>query len=127
MFPYRLKQLRENADLTQDELAKKLNLTQSTIAYYESGRKMPTLENTKAIAELFDTSLDYLLGLSENQNKETIEKTKEITSIADELSEEIHELSPESLKDLKKYIELLKIKDMQDKNTEFSDEISKQD
>ncbi|WP_129721393.1 helix-turn-helix domain-containing protein [Xylanivirga thermophila] len=109
MFPYRLKQLRENAGLTQDELAKKLNLTQSTIAYYESGRKMPTLENAIIIAKLFDISFDYLLGLS--NDRKTIKQSKEITSTTDKLSEEKHNLSPENQEEVKKYIELLKLRE----------------
>jgi len=111
MFPHRLKQFRESLNLTQEELAKKLNLTQSTIAYYESGKKMPTLENAKIIAELFNTSLDYLLGLSDNNNK-LIKESNEI------------KLSPESQEDLEAYIKLLKIRDMQKRNTEFSDELT---
>lgn len=119
MFSYRLKQLRENASLTQYELAKKLNLTQSTIAYYESGKKMPTLENAKIIAELFNISLDYLLGLSDIQNKESIKKQNKIDSSSDEISKEIRNLSPESQEELKKLIELYKLKDMQKRNSDI--------
>ena len=52
MFSFRLKQLREEAGWTQEELALKLNLTQSTIAYYENDRKKPTLENAKNNSEV---------------------------------------------------------------------------
>lgn len=127
MFARRLKEFRENSNLTQKELAKKLNLTQSTIAYYENGKKMPTLENAKAIAEFFNTSLDYLLGVSNYEDRETNKKSEQVTSTANELSKEIGNLSPESQEEIKKLIELYKIKDMQDRNSELSDELTNTD
>lgn len=64
MFEIKLKELREQYKLTQKNLASKLNLTQSTIAYYEIGKKLPTIENLISIAKFFNVSTDYLLGLS---------------------------------------------------------------
>lgn len=112
MFSYRLKQLREDLGITQDELAKMLNLTQSTIAYYENGRKMPTLENAIVITKLFNTSLDYLVGIS---NCRTIESIKEnqATYCSNILLDDINNLSPDSLKDLEDFIDFLKFRDMQ--------------
>lgn len=116
MFSYRLKQLREDLGITQDELAKMLNLTQSTIAYYENGRKMPTLENAIIITKLFNTSLDYLVGIS---NCRTIENIKEnqATYCSNILLNDINNLSPSSLKDLEDFIDFLKFKDMQRNST----------
>lgn len=110
MFSSRLRQLRENAGWTQKELAKKLNLTQSTIAYYESDRKKPTLENTIIIAKTFDISVDYLLGINNNQSVLAREEEKPYT-VVDKLSEEINSLSLRGQKDLKEYIKLLKLRD----------------
>ena len=111
MFSYRLKQLRENLGITQSELAKMLNLTQSTIAYYENGRKMPTLENAIIITKLFNTSLDYLVGVS---NCKTIENINEnqATYCSNILFDDIKKLSPDNLKDLEDFIEFLKFKDV---------------
>lgn len=66
MFEIMLKELREQYKPTQRDLACKLNLTQSTIAYYENGKKLPTIENLISIAKFFNVSTDYLLGLSFN-------------------------------------------------------------
>lgn len=115
MFSYRLKQLRENLGITQDELAKKLNLTQSTIAYYENGRKMPTLENAIIIANLFNTSLDYLVGTSNCKNTQNI-KESQSTYCPNTLLDDISNLSPHSLKDLKDFIDFLKFRDIQKNN-----------
>lgn len=64
MFDVRLKELRESRNLTQKDLANQLNLTQSTIAYYENGKKLPTTDNLMSIARFFGVSTDFLLGLS---------------------------------------------------------------
>lgn len=119
MFSYRLKQLRENLGITQNELAKMLNLTQSTIAYYENGRKMPTLENAIIITKLFNTSLDYLVGVS---NCPTIEYIKENQDkyFSNILLNDINNLSSDSLKDLKDFIDFLKFRDKQKKSSQNS-------
>lgn len=121
MFSYRLKELREDLGITQDQLAKMLNLTQSTIAYYENGKKMPTLENAIIITKLFDTSLDYLVGISNCRTIENI-KENEATYYSNKLLDDIHNLSPDSLKDLKDFIDFLKFRDMKkssSKNTNY--------
>lgn len=112
MFSYRLKQLREDLGITQDELAKLLNLTQSTIAYYENGRKMPTLENAMIIAKIFETSLDYLVGVSECRKAEIIKENQE-TYPSNTLLNDIDNLSADSLKDLEYFISFLKFRDLQ--------------
>jgi len=60
----RLKELREERRLSQEGLALKLNVSQSTISAYEVGDRTPDLETLTAIAHFFDVSLDYLVGLS---------------------------------------------------------------
>ena len=61
----RLKELREERRLSQDGLALKLNVSQSTISAYEIGERTPDLETLIAIAQFFGVSLDYVAGLSD--------------------------------------------------------------
>ncbi len=61
-FKNRLKELRLNNNITQAELAKKLNYGRTAIANYEAGRTEPSFEALKTIAEFFGVSIDYLLG-----------------------------------------------------------------
>jgi len=63
----RLKKLREKQKLNQEGLAMKLNVSQSTISAYEVGERTPDLETLKAIARLFEVSIDYLVGISEKK------------------------------------------------------------
>ncbi len=61
-----LKNLRLEANLTQKELAKKLNIGQSTIVGYEKCEREATLTNLSRYAEFFEVSLDYLAGLEDD-------------------------------------------------------------
>lgn len=58
----RIRDLREDSDLTQKEVGKQLNMSQSQYQKYESGLVTPPISILMAIAEFYDVSLDYLLG-----------------------------------------------------------------
>ena len=70
----RIKELREEKNISQLELAKKLNLTQQSISLYEKGDREPSIEVLKSIANFFNVSLDYLLGKSDIRNYDKDEK-----------------------------------------------------
>jgi len=70
MFSKRLKELREEKDLTQTQLGKLVNLSQQTIGHYEVGRAKPDFETIQRLAEIFNVTTDYLLGRT-NTRKET--------------------------------------------------------
>ena len=58
----RIKELRKEKGITQKELAKAVNITQSNIARYETGQQEPKATNIIALADYFNVSADYLLG-----------------------------------------------------------------
>lgn len=62
-FGKRLKMLRKESRMTQDELARKLNVTKSIISYYELGDRTPTTDILIKLAYIFNVSTDYLLGV----------------------------------------------------------------
>jgi methanogenic corrinoid protein MtbC1 len=64
-FGTRLKSIRKLKRMTQKELAEMLNVTQSTIANYESNLRFPGESNLKEISDFLHISTDYLLGISE--------------------------------------------------------------
>jgi transcriptional regulator with XRE-family HTH domain len=67
VFAKRFKELREARGLTQDMMAEKLGLSRSGVANYESSDpKIPRESRLKKIANLFDCSIDYLLGETDN-------------------------------------------------------------
>ena len=63
-FGEKLKLLREEQDLNQTELGKRLNMTQRKLSYLERGRYEPSLQDIKVICSYFQVSADYLLGFS---------------------------------------------------------------
>jgi len=60
----RIRNLREDADLTQAELGKQINVPQRAYAYYESGERMIPPQVLVALAQFHRVSVDYLLGLT---------------------------------------------------------------
>ena len=60
----RIRDLREDADLTQSEMGKAINLPQRTYAYYESGERTIPPEVLISLAKFHKTSVDYILGLT---------------------------------------------------------------
>lgn len=90
-----LKDLRLEANLTQKELAKKLNIGQSTIAQYEKGEREPTVHNLTLYCDFFGVTVDYLLGREDDTpaNVHT-PTTSEHTEAERELLTLFRELSP---------------------------------
>lgn len=87
MLGDRIKNLRKRYNLTQKELAKKLNISEQALALYEQNRRKPNPEMLKEIANIFEVSTDYLLN-NEFQNIEVNEKNKKLAqSIIDGLSD----------------------------------------
>lgn len=62
----RLKDLREDRDWTQQFLANKLYMTQSTYSSYENGSHQIPLDTLITLAKLYHISVDYLLELTDN-------------------------------------------------------------
>ena len=57
-----LKELRKEKKLTQTELASKLDISQKSYSNWESGKAEPTLDNIIKLANILDTTTDFLLG-----------------------------------------------------------------
>ncbi len=58
----RLRNLREDHDLTQEYIAKQLNVSQRTYSRYENGERAIPIEVFIKLAEFYGTSIDYLVG-----------------------------------------------------------------
>jgi transcriptional regulator with XRE-family HTH domain len=61
----RIRDLREDADLTQSDIAKLLNIRQNTYSQYENGQRQIPIPMLIALAKYYKTSVDYLLGLTD--------------------------------------------------------------
>ena len=65
-FCDRLKNLRKERGLTQDQLAVKTNISQTAISNWEAGNRSPSIEYVIALAHYFGVSLDYICGLEDD-------------------------------------------------------------
>ena len=61
----RLKDIREDRDIKQGEVAAFLHVKQNTYSQYENGKRGIPVETLVALSGYFDTSVDYLLGLTD--------------------------------------------------------------
>lgn len=61
----RVKDLREDADITQKQLAEYLNIRQNTYSQYENGQRQIPIDSLIKLANYFCTSVDYILGLTD--------------------------------------------------------------
>lgn len=62
MYLERIKNMREDLDMTQKELAKILNISQRTLSHYELGTRDVPTQVLIALADFYKCSTDYLLG-----------------------------------------------------------------
>jgi transcriptional regulator with XRE-family HTH domain len=119
MFGKRLKMLREEKEMSQDDLGRVLNVTQQTVNNYENAKRAPNLEMLCKIADFFEVSKDYLLEQSDDfrfQPKLNILslfnlKSIEITAKKQQRIKKLLELSEDSQVDVEKIIDIFTQKD----------------
>ena len=100
-FGERLRYLREERELRQQDVAESVNISKRMIGYYEADKHFPRDANMViALSEFFDVSLDYLFGVSEVRNY----KTNNV------LNTEFSALSEQKQNDVLDYIKYLKTK-----------------
>ena len=67
MFAEKVKLLRKTRGITQAQFASEFNISNGTIAMWETGKREPDFVTIRRLADFFDVSLDYLLGDSETK------------------------------------------------------------
>lgn len=80
-FGSRLKNIRKNKNITQKELAKNIKVAQSTIANYEKNLRFPGSEILRQLSDELDISVDYLLGLTELEVKDSLDSEYDLESV----------------------------------------------
>ena len=68
MSENRIKLLREEKNMTQIRLSIELDVSQETVSAYEMGKHYPSVKTLFRMAELFDASMDYIMGVSPVRN-----------------------------------------------------------
>lgn len=67
LFASRLRLLRKVCNMTQKQVAQSLSIDRSTYAYYETDKTKPDYETLLRIAQIFNVSIDYLLGRDQDE------------------------------------------------------------
>lgn len=100
-FNERIKFLREKENLTQQQMADILDIAKSTYVKYERGEREPRYGTLAAIADYFDVTVDYVLGISDKENKH-IERVSDIYEYME--SEEFRLAHGANLKNIHKMV-----------------------
>lgn len=90
----RIKDIREDKDISQKELAKKLNIARTTLSGYERQISEPPFEILIKISKIFNVSVDYIICKTNNPSNDSFTEG----------------LTEEEIQELIKYRELLKLK-----------------
>lgn len=105
----RVKELRKAKGYTQARLAKELNIHQTAISQWETGRTSPDQQTAKKMADLWGVSMEYVLGYSEKPQKTNwipvygrVAAGIPIEAIDDDIVDQ-EELTPEMMKDGAEY------------------------
>ena len=96
----RIKEIRQEKNLSQTDIAKALGVTRQAISLYEKGDREPKLETWQKLADFFNVPVDYLLGISKDRSTLTIddlnpEEQEAYERITDMLSQEYPQTRPE--------------------------------
>lgn len=119
----RILSLRESKKISQLELAKLLNISNTTLSQYESGKRIPNDEIKKNIAIYFNVSIDYLLGLTDIKEpiNEIIKKGEVAIKPPSEIEKIYESLPAEEKKMLEDYGDYLETRaKLTDRNKENS-------
>lgn len=82
VFAEQLKRIRQERKLSQEDLAQELFISRQAISKWENGEATPDMENLIKLADIFGTSLDYLiLGKEPEKRVERVVEIKETTQM----------------------------------------------
>ncbi len=89
----RLKKLREANNEKQTDISNLLNVQRQIISYYETGSRMPNVEDLAILAEHFNTSVDYLLGITDVKSTEVIPRAvSNYIGLDEDVIKRLHEI-----------------------------------
>ncbi|KZK07229.1 helix-turn-helix domain-containing protein [Lactococcus sp.] len=92
-FGDKLRALRMEKNLTQNDLAARLGIVGASVSSYEKSKQYPSVEVLIQLCQIFDVSADYLLGLSDDKNFNTSTLTDEQLQIVLRLINEFEQFN----------------------------------
>lgn len=111
---YRLRDCRRNARVSGEKLGKAIGVTKTTVSTWENEKTFPSRDNLTKLAQYFDVSVDFLIGLTDDPTPNRIKKINEEvlndsrTSLINNIAMILDELSTENLEFVFKLVSSLK-------------------
>lgn len=111
----KLKELRKQKGLTQTQVAQYIGISQNNYSYWENGKVKIDNDSLQKLADLFDVSVDYLLGREEkkppeNQEGDQLYVPEQYRDVMVAFHEGADNLTQEDIDNVVRYIEFLKAK-----------------
>lgn len=99
----KITELRKQKGWSQGELANQISASREAIGKYERGEAIPSVETAKNIADIFDVSLDYLVGdvLKPSFDKRMVERLQDFELLSEQDREHLFALLDAFLRDAK--------------------------
>lgn len=102
----RIKDLREDQNLNQEQISKILNVQRTSVSKYETGKILLREDQIRALCDFFNVSSDYLLGLTSIKNINNMEKELlELLGINKEQYSNLSDKAKEQIKAFIKFVE----------------------
>jgi transcriptional regulator with XRE-family HTH domain len=122
IFAKRFKELRIQNDYSREAIGEKAGVGKSAIAAYEAGKKKPTTDRLKVLADIFGVSTDYLLGITDDPI--TPKQTRNLAILLKESNDFHYNGVPLSNKQLEVFNNLLEtmLDDVREKKQTDSDD-----
>ena len=99
-FKQRIKKLRKERKFTQQHLANLLNMDKSSISKYETGVALPEPPIIEKLSDIFNVSVDYLLGRTNNRKSSLIKGYYKNNKVEIEINERKVNLTQKEIQDL---------------------------
>lgn len=128
-FSSNLKSLREQADLTQEELSVKTGISKSAISMYENGKRFPDEQTLELLADFFNVDMNMLLGKQSKSTYYADPATMQLAAMIKNRPELIRvarlgkNLSEDDLKQVAQYTEFLAAKNEGAKLSDVDDDL----
>lgn len=110
MFAERLKLLRSKTKMTQKEAAKKIGVASTTYASWEQGKREPDISSQNKLADLYNVTLDYMSGRTNNPSPLSHSSNDEPDLMAAHLDKKYSDLSPDEKKQVDDFAEYIRNK-----------------
>lgn len=118
MFKERLNKCRLERGLSQSAVANLLNMTRQAYNHYETGQRQPTQEILVKIADLFQVSVDYLLGRTDDPYQMDGETNIKYDEFSYAMYDEAKDLSEDDKKRLLMFARMLKDSTIEEKKND---------